>query len=69
MGCPLHQLITGEICHASVRAGPFLSRCPQRLKAAGPMAGWCWNNKNGGAMAQAGLPACRHLTPLLLVSM
>lgn len=31
MGCPLDQLITGEICHASVRAGPFLSRAHGRV--------------------------------------
>lgn len=54
MGCTLLKLITGEMCHASVRAGPFLSPCPQRPKAADPMIGWCWNNKNGGATA---LPA------------
>lgn len=34
MGCPLYQLIMEEICHTSVKAGSFLSGCPQRLKAA-----------------------------------
>lgn len=37
-GCPLSQLIMEEICHTSVKAGSFLSRCPQHLKTAGPMA-------------------------------
>lgn len=69
MGCPSRQLITGENCHVSVRAGPFVSCCPQRLKAAEPMAGWCQNNKIRSATDLAGLAACRNLTPLLLVSM
>lgn len=40
VGCPLYQLITEEICDTSVKAGSFLSRCPQHVKTAGLMAEW-----------------------------